>query len=53
MLKKRLFGMLTLIIGLMLVFTFAGCDNDSNPPPNQPADDPQTLTYVVAPYEYH
>jgi predicted heme/steroid binding protein len=44
MLKKRLFGMMILIVGLTLAFIIVGCDNDTNPPPS--SDDPQTVTYV-------
>jgi len=29
MLKKRLFGMITFMVGVMLVFSFIGCNNDS------------------------
>jgi len=30
MLKKRLFGILIFIVGIMLVFSLIGCDNDSD-----------------------
>jgi hypothetical protein len=30
MLRKRLFGMMTLIIGVMLVFSLIGCDTGTN-----------------------
>jgi len=33
MLKKRLFAMLTLIVGVMLVFALSGCRDEPPPPP--------------------
>jgi len=45
MLKKRLFGMLTLIVGVTLVFSLIGCDNGTTGPETQPTV-PQSVTYV-------
>jgi hypothetical protein len=46
MLQKRLFGMPTLIVGVMLVFSLMGCDNGTTggPDPKPPA--PQSISYV-------
>jgi hypothetical protein len=49
MLKKSLFGMPTLIVGVMLVFGLMGCDNGTtggNPDPDPQPTDPQSITYV-------
>jgi hypothetical protein len=43
MLKKSLFGMLILIVGVMLVFSFIGCDTGSEP---GNGGNPQTVTYT-------
>ena len=33
MLKNKLFGMVTLIVGVMFVFALSGCNHDPGPPP--------------------
>jgi uncharacterized repeat protein (TIGR02543 family) len=44
MLRKRLFGMMTLLVGVMLVFAFIGCDNGNKDNEN---DGPFTVKFVA------
>jgi len=46
MLKKRLFGMITLIIGVMLVFSFSACEN-GNDDKEEESNPPETATYPL------
>ena len=41
MVKKSLFGMLTLIVGVMLVFALSGCNPDPAPQPSPSPSSPQ------------
>ena len=43
MLKKRFLGMMTLLVGIMLVFTLTGCDDAKDDPAHV---NPQTVTYT-------
>jgi hypothetical protein len=42
--KNKLFGMVTLIVGVMLAFSFIGCGGDDDPNPNPNPGDPDTGT---------
>lgn len=42
---NKLFGMITLIVGVMLVFTLIGC-GDNGDPTSPPGGDPETVSYT-------
>ena len=46
MLKKRLFGLTVLIVGIMMAFTLAGCGDDSSGDPSTPPGGGTTPGYT-------